>query len=105
VANGSIAGMQVGFGAVSLGGATHSLTWLGTAASAVDLNGTFSSSAAYGVASGSQVGFGTVSDPHAMLWTGTSSSFVDLNPAGSLGSSAGRSFEDPCQSGFANAYE
>jgi PEP-CTERM motif len=88
VANGSIAGMQVGLGAVSLGGATHALTWLGTAASAVDLNGTFSSSAAYGVASGPQVGFGTVSDPHATLWFGTAASVVDLNPAGSLGSVA-----------------
>ena len=88
VANGSVAGTQVGFGAVSLGGATHALTWAGTAASAVDLNGTFSSSAAYGVAAGSQVGFGTVSDPHATLWSGTAASVVDLNPAGTLGSIA-----------------
>jgi hypothetical protein len=48
-----------------------------------------SSSAAYGVSDGRQVGLAYVGgNPHASLWSGTAASWLDLHPAGSSQSAA-----------------
>jgi len=48
-----------------------------------------SSSSAYGVSGGQQVGFAQIgSNKHASLWSGTAASWVDLNPAGAIWSFA-----------------
>jgi hypothetical protein len=48
----------------------------------IDLNGTAGQSAAYAIAGGKQVGWGSVGSSHARLWSGSASSGVDVNPAG-----------------------
>jgi len=86
-------GQQVGYANVydteHTGGIvrTHAGLWSGTATSWVDLSPvestSSSSSSAYGVSGGQQVGFAQVGGVmHASLWNGTAESWVDLNPAG-----------------------
>jgi len=79
----------------------HAVLWTGSAASAVDLHPAgFTSSLAWGVGSGQQVGYGfiqyntnkkggsSVVQCHALLWTGSAASVVDLHPAGFASSGA-----------------
>lgn len=71
----------------------HALLWAGTAASVVDLHPAgFTSSLAYGVGGGQQVGYGVYTDEnqHALLWAGSAASAVDLHPAGFASSVAKR---------------
>ena len=87
-------GQQVGYGFIHYstnkkGGSSvsqcHALLWTGSAASVVDLHPTgFTSSAAYRVSGGHQVGYGTCTDgiQHALVWAGSAASVVDLHPAG-----------------------
>jgi hypothetical protein len=71
-------------GVQQVGDCGHAMLWTGSAASAVDLHPPgYSSSYAYGVSGGQQVGEGTVGGlRHALLWTGSAQSVVDLHPKG-----------------------
>jgi RNA polymerase sigma factor (sigma-70 family) len=63
----------------------HAMLWLGTAASAVDLNPNgFTSSTAYATYGVKQVGYGIdqTDSQHALEWNGSSTKYVDLNPYG-----------------------
>ena len=79
----------------------HAVLWTGSAASVVDLHPAgFTSSLAYGVGEGQQVGYGSIQyntnkkggssvvQCHALLWTGSAASVVDLHPAGFASSGA-----------------
>jgi hypothetical protein len=82
-------GHQVGRGLVGAGplGPPHALLWTGSAESAIDLNPDWiTSSEAYGVSDGQQVGIGyrpgTDNPVSALLWSGSADSAIDLNPSG-----------------------
>ena len=86
IAYGVGGGQQVGAGFTTTSN-YNAMLWMGTAASAIDLNPVgFSSSRAFGTNGMQQVGVG--SEPgnpvHALIWSGTAESAVDLNPAGAL---------------------
>jgi probable HAF family extracellular repeat protein len=71
----------------------HALLWSGSAANAVDLHPVgFTSSLAYGVGGGQQVGYGVCSDgtQHALVWAGGAAGAVDLHPAVFTSSAAKR---------------
>lgn len=81
---------------------SHAFVWIGTAASAVDLQpDAFQTTAALGTDGNQQVGYGYDADYlcHALLWTGSAASVVDLNPPDSTGSRA-----NACRNGFQVGY-
>lgn len=81
----------------------HAGLWSGTAGSWVDLHpqGQFSSSAAYGVSGGQQVGFAAVNGvPRAGLWSGSTASWVDLTPNFVLGEARATGTNGAHQIGF-----
>ena len=96
---------QVGNGYIQTpdGIANHAMLWSGTAASFVDLNGSFAGSNADGTDGVHQVGFGfgptTDFSPHATLWSGSASGVVDLH-AGTYNETRARAVNGNTQVGY-----